>query len=163
MERLLGGDASKSPSPSSPFSDSPQEEKREADTPLAGKSVVIVEDEGVTVIQLRRTLVQAGLKVAGMASNGQEGAEMVLRERPDLVLMDIQMPVMNGLEATRRILETYPVCIVILTAFSTEEYQQQAHEVGASGYILKPITGALLLPQLETAYQQFQASPPTQE
>ena len=60
-----------------------------------------------------------------------------------------------SIDAARRILETYRVCIVMLTAFSTEEYQQQAREIGTCGYVLKPITSATLLPQLETAYQAF--------
>ncbi len=117
--------------------------------------MVIVEDEAITLLQLRRALTQAGLKVVGVAGNGQEGVAAVLRERPDLVVMDIKMPVMDGIEAARRILETYRVCIVMLTAFSTAEYQEQAREVGSSGYILKPITSATLLPQLEAAYQKF--------
>src|SRR5581483_6962366 len=93
---------------------------------LAGKRVVIVEDEGITVMQLRRMLVRAGMLVVGTAGNGKEGIETVLRERPDIVLMDIKMPVMDGLEAARRILETYPVCILMLTAYSTAEYQHRA-------------------------------------
>lgn len=117
--------------------------------------MVIVEDEGITMMQLRRTLTQIGLKVVGAAGNGQEGVEIVLREHPDLVVMDIKMPVMNGIEAARRILETYPVCIVMLTAFSTEEFQQQAREMGACGYVLKPITSDTLIPQLETAYRKY--------
>lgn len=122
--------------------------------------MVIVEDEGITIMQLRRALTQEGLKVVGIAGNGQEGVEVVLRERPDLVIMDIKMPVMNGIEAARRILESYRTCIVMLTAFSTDEYQQQAREIGAGGYILKPITGATLLPQIEAAYRNFHQSGP---
>jgi response regulator NasT len=118
---------------------------------------VIVEDEGITLLQLRRTLTRAGLKVVGTAGNGQEAVTVVLRELPDLVVMDIKMPVMNGIDAARRILETYRVCIVMLTAFSTEDYQQQAQDAGTCGYILKPITSSTLVPQLEAAYQKFHA------
>ena len=109
----------------------------------------------MTMMQLRRTLSQAGLKVIGAAGNGQEGVEIVLRVRPDLVVMDIKMPVMNGIEAARHILESDPICIVMLTAFSTEEFQQQAREMGVCGYILKPITRDTLIPQLEAAYRNF--------
>ena len=155
----LPEDASKSSSPNTRSPHSAEEARQSGYVgPLAGKTVVIVEDEGVTLLQLRRTLTHAGLKVVGMAGNGLEAVEMVLRERPDLVLMDVQMPVMNGMEAARRIREAYAVCIVMLTAFSTEEYQQQAREAGACGYVLKPITGAMLLPQLETACRQFALS-----
>lgn len=116
---------------------------------------MVVEDEGITMMQLRRTLTQAGLKVVGVAGNGEEGVSLVLRERPDVVVMDIKMPVMNGIDAARRILETYPVCIVMLTAFSTEEFQEQAREIGACGYVFKPITAETLIPELEAAYQKF--------
>lgn len=118
--------------------------------------MVVVEDEGITLLQLRRMLAQAGMQVVGAAGNGQEAVEVALRERPDLVVMDIKMPVMDGLEAARRILETYSVCIVMLTAFSTEEYQQQARDIGTYGYVLKPITSTTLLPQLDAALQKFQ-------
>jgi YesN/AraC family two-component response regulator len=104
---------------------------------------------------LRRTLTQAGLRVAGAAGNGEQGIDMVLRERPDIVLMDIKMPGMDGLEAARRILETYRVCIVIVTAYSTEEHLHQAQELGACGFILKPISGQTFVTQLQEAYFHF--------
>lgn len=74
---------------------------------LAGMRVVICEDEGITQLQLKRILTLAGLKVVGVAGDGQAGVETVLRERPDLVLMDIKMPVMDGLEAARQIMAAY--------------------------------------------------------
>lgn len=115
----------------------------------------MVEDEGIAILQLRRTLTQAGLKVVGAAANGREGVEVVLREKPDLVLMDIRMPVMDGIEATRQILASYSVCVVMLTAYSTDDYLQQAEKVGACGYVLKPVTATTLLAQLQTAFQKF--------
>lgn len=106
-------------------------------------------------MQLRRTLSRAGLIVVGAAINGREGVDLTLRERPDIVLMDIRMPVMDGLEASRLILETMAVCIVLLTAYSDPEYQQQALSYGVSGYVIKPITSDLLLPLLLDAYRTF--------
>lgn len=106
-------------------------------------------------MQLKRLVTQAGMLVADVADNGETAVEVVLREKPDMVLMDIRMPRMDGLQAAQRILETLPVCIVMLTAFSDESYQQQAKAIGASGYIIKPVTKETLLPQLRTAYQQF--------
>src|SRR5579871_953446 len=122
---------------------------------LKGKRVVVVEDEGMTQLQLRRILRAEGLEVVGTASNGKEAAEVVLKQRPDLVLMDIRMPIMDGLEAARQILKDYRVCIVMLTAFSEEEYWQAAQEIGACGYILKPVTSELLIPQLAAALQKY--------
>jgi YesN/AraC family two-component response regulator len=129
----------------------------ESETPvtLEGKRVVIVEDEGITQMQLRHILSNAGLVVAGVAGNGKLGAEVVLRERPDLVLMDIRMPIMDGLEATRHILDVYPVCVVILTAFSDEEYWEEATGMGVCGYLLKPVRADTLLPKLVSMYQFY--------
>ncbi len=146
---------SKSPTPLPPAPNRPEASAQRGPlSALVGKRVVIVEDEGITLLQLRRTLTRAGLNVVATAGNGREGVEAVLRERPDLVLMDIKMPLMDGIEAARRILESYPVCIIMLTAFSTVDFQQQAKEVGACGYILKPITSTILLPQMEAAYRK---------
>src|SRR5579862_7659350 len=68
---------------------------------LEGKCIVVVEDEGMTQLQLRRILQAEGMLVVGRASNGREAIEVVLANKPDVVLMDIRMPVMDGLEASR--------------------------------------------------------------
>lgn len=123
---------------------------------LVGKRVIIVEDEGITQIQLRQILTRAGLMVLGSATSGPEGVEMVARETPDLVLMDIRMPgEYDGLEAARRILAEQTVCIVMLTAFNDDDYKAQARQIGACGYVVKPIDRDTLLPQLESAYKQW--------
>ena len=127
----------------------------EARIALKGRSVVVVEDEGVTQMQLRRCLAHAGLDVVATAINGQDGVTAVLRERPDIVLMDIRMPVMDGMEASKRILKELPVCIVMLTAFSDQEYRDRAYRLGVSGYVIKPITSDLLLPIIVQAYDVF--------
>jgi len=141
-------DGSRSASPNSP---SPHETPSETIS-LAGKRVVICEDEGILQMQLQRALTRAGLKIVGTANNGQTGVDIVLRERPDIVLMDIRMPIMDGLEASRRIFAVYSPCLVVLTAYADEHYQQQAKELGASGYIIKPVTTDTLLPQLREAW-----------
>jgi len=127
---------------------------------LPGLRVVICEDEGVTQMQLRRALTRAGMAIAGIATNGQEAVEVVLRERPDLVLMDIRMPVMDGLEATRRILESFDTCVVMLTAFSSDSHQMQARDIGASGYVVKPITSDVLLPLIREALWRYRKGRP---
>ena len=124
--------------------------------PLVGKRVIIVEDEGMTQIQLRQILTRAGLRVIGSATNGPEGVDMVARETPDLVLMDIRMPgEYDGLEAARRILAEQTVCMVMLTAFNDDDYKAHARQIGTCGYVVKPIDRDMLLPQLEAAYKQW--------
>jgi response regulator NasT len=125
---------------------------------LSGKRVAVVEDEGITQLQLSRILRSQGLEVVGTAADGQEAVEVVLATRPDLVRMDIRMPIMDGLEASERILAEYPVCIVMLTAFSDEEYVARAREIGTCGYVLKPITAETLMPQLQAALHRFNLS-----
>ncbi len=122
-------------------------------SPLAGKRIVTVEDESITQMQLRKVLTRAGLIVVGQAMNGKDGVDLILREKPDLVTMDITMPIMDGLEATRQVMEKDDTCVVIVTAYTNEEYRQKAEEVGASGYVVKPIAAASLLPALEYIYE----------
>jgi CheY-like chemotaxis protein len=117
---------------------------------LAGKRVLTVEDEGITQMQLGRILRSAGMVQIGMASSGPEGVALALQERPEIILMDINMPGdYNGLEAARRILEEYRACIVMLTAYT--DYADQAQEIGAQGYIVKPIDRMTLLYRIREA------------
>ncbi|MCW3055862.1 MAG: response regulator, partial [Chthonomonadales bacterium] len=121
-------------------------------SPLAGKRIVTVEDESITQIQLRRALTLAGLIVVGQAQNGEEGVELVRREKPDLATMDINMPGMDGLEATRQIMEQDETCVVILTSYNDDEHRHLAEEAHACGYALKPFTAQALLSALERSY-----------
>ena len=126
-------------------------------SPLAGKRIVTVEDEGITQIQLHKLLTIAGLIVVGQARNGEEAVELILREKPDLVTMDIKMPIMDGLEATRQIMEQDSPCVVILTSYNDDDYRHRAEEVHACGYALKPISSVSLLSALETSYRHHDA------
>jgi AmiR/NasT family two-component response regulator len=124
---------------------------------LSGKRVLTVEDEGITQMQLGRILRMAGMVPVGMAMNGPEGVELALQERPEIILMDINMPgEYNGLEAARRILEEYRTCIVMLTAYT--DYADQAKEIGAQGYIIKPIDRMTLLSRMREALSGFETS-----
>ena len=134
----------------------PQVTLEEARRELNGKRVIIVEDEGVTQMQLRRTLSHNGLIIIGTAINGRDGSELALRERPDIVLMDVRMPIMDGMEATRRILSEARLCIVMLTAFSDQEYRDKAQDLGVSGYVIKPVTSDMLLPLMCQALREFE-------
>ncbi len=128
-----------------------------AELSLAGKRAVIIEDEGFNILIYRKMLNYYGLRIVGEACNGFDAVAVVLRERPDIVLMDIEMPLMNGLEASARILAAYPVCIVLVTAYPYSVVGERAKEIGISGYVQKPVDKDSLLWELQTAYHAFQA------
>ncbi len=123
---------------------------------LTGKRVVLCEDQGLTVLQLQKALTRAGLQVVGRAASCAEAVEVVLRERPDLVLMDVNMDTPDaGIQATSQILRQFHTCIVMLSAYSDREMVQKALDAGAAGYYLKPIHSDHLIPTLEAALNQF--------
>jgi AmiR/NasT family two-component response regulator len=134
----------------------PSAAQQESYTPLLrNKRVVIVEDEGITQLQLRKICMLAGMNVVGMAADGQQGVQEVMQSRPDIVLMDIKMPGMNGLDAAEIILQEYSTCIIMLTAYDAEDHRATAAMLGTSGYILKPVTSGYLTPLIEDAYKLF--------
>ncbi|MFG1818526.1 response regulator [Kribbella sp. NPDC049174] len=103
--------------------------------------VVIVDDQALVRIGFRMILTARGIEVVGEAGDGGEAIEAVRRLRPDVVLMDIRMPTMDGLEATRRILAESPDCrVVMLTTFDLDRYVYAALAAGASGFLLKDVT-----------------------
>src|SRR2546423_403173 len=130
----------------------PEQPAKTYASPLDGKRVLVCEDEGVVQMQIGRALSQAGMEVIGGAVNGKEGVDMALAERPDLILMDLNMPVIDGMEAARRIIAGYNPCLVVLSAYGDGDLRKRAKEIGACGYIVKPVTAESLLPQLESAY-----------
>ena len=129
--------------------------KNSQDT-LPGKRIAIVEDEGLTQMQLQTILKRAGLVVVGGAANGLAGVDLVLRERPEIVLIDIKMSLMNGLEAAERILASCSVCVIMLTAYSEDAYRRRAAALGVSGFVNKPISSETLLPQLRAALDAYE-------
>ena len=122
---------------------------------LKNKRVVLAEDEGITVMQFERALTKAGLVVVASVNNGCDAVAAAIRERPDIVLLDIGMPRLDGLEAARRIMAEAPTCIVMLTGNADVEIAEQAGAYGAAGYITKPITSEHLISALQQALQVF--------
>ena len=108
--------------------------------------VVIADDQALVRSGFRLILESAGLDVAGEAANGKEAVAAVLEHKPDVVLMDIRMPVMDGLEATRQIVGAgSDVRVVMLTTFDLDQYVYGALVVGASGFLLKDVTPEYLV------------------
>jgi AmiR/NasT family two-component response regulator len=100
--------------------------------------ILIVDDQESIRELLLRQLEKIGHLVAGMASNGQQAVELSGSLQPDVVLMDIEMPTMNGLDATRIIMEKSPRPVILLTSHENPEMVMQASRVGAGAYLLKP-------------------------
>ena len=111
--------------------------------PQQAPRVVIADDQALVRGGFRLILSTAGIPVVAEAADGKEAIAAVLKHRPDVVLMDIRMPVMDGLEATRRILESRPgqdVRVIMLTTFDVDQYVYAALAAGASGFLLKTVS-----------------------
>lgn len=119
--------------------------------------VLICDDEGLTALRYRATLKRLGLEVVATAANGEQVVDLAARHSPDVVMMDIEMPRLDGISATRRIMETRPTAIVIISAYSEDETVQAAMSAGASGYLVKPVTDEQILPALQAALERFAA------
>ena len=115
--------------------------------------VVIAEDEWLVATALRRQVELHGYEVIGTVGTGTEAVALCRAERPDVVLMDIQMPEMDGLEATRSLMEEHPTCVVIVTGRAKQE--RAAEQVGAMRYALKPLLGSQIPGLMESAQQRF--------
>jgi DNA-binding NarL/FixJ family response regulator len=115
-------------------------------------TVVLVDDQQLIRDGLRLILELAGIDVVGEAGDGEDGARLVLDLRPDVVLMDLRMPRVDGIEATRRIVGAgSPTRVLVLTTFEGEELTFRALQAGAAGYLLKDAGGARLVSAVESA------------
>jgi AmiR/NasT family two-component response regulator len=118
-------------------------------------TVVIAEDEAIIRLDLRETLVDEGYDVIGETGRGDEAVELVRERRPDLVILDIKMPGMGGLDAARVITEERLAAVLILTAFSQRDLIVQARDAGALAYLVKPFQRSDLVPAIEVALGRF--------
>ena len=116
------------------------------------KRIVIADDEPITRMDLREMLETAGYNVVGEASDGFDAIELCRKHRPDLILMDIKMPLLDGINACKIINEDeLSDSIILLTAYSDKTFIERAKEVGVIGYLVKPIDDRALLPAVEIA------------
>ena len=113
--------------------------------------ILIAEDETIIRLDLRDMLERAGFDVCAEAKDGDEAVELARASLPDLAIMDVKMPRLDGIEAARTILEERPIPIVMLTAYGQQELVSRAVEAGVFGYLVKPFRESDLLPAIATA------------
>src|SRR5215217_6936513 len=113
--------------------------------------ILLAEDETIIRLDLRQLLEQAGHEVCAEARDGEEAVELAAQEKPDLAVLDVKMPKLDGIDAARRILAERPIPIVMLTAYGQDELVSRAVEAGVFGYLVKPFRESDLLPAIQTA------------
>jgi response regulator NasT len=113
--------------------------------------ILIAEDETIIRLDLRTLLEEAGHEVCAEARDGAEAIQLVQEHEPDLAILDVKMPRLDGIEAAKRILEERPIPIVMLTAYGQDELVARAVEAGVFGYLVKPFRESDLLPAIATA------------
>ncbi|MGQ0830513.1 MAG: ANTAR domain-containing response regulator [Microthrixaceae bacterium] len=117
--------------------------------------VVIAEDEAIIRLDLKETLQEEGYEVVGETGRGDEAVQLVRELTPDLAILDIKMPGLDGLAAAREITSDRQAAVLILTAFSQRDLIEQARDAGALAYLVKPFQRSELIPAVEVALGRF--------
>ena len=119
------------------------------------RTVVIAEDEALIRMDLAEMLTEEGYDVVGQAGDGARAVELAEELRPDLVILDVKMPVLDGIAAAERIAGQRIAPVVILTAFSQRDLVERARDAGAMAYLVKPFSKGDLVPAIEMAVSRF--------
>jgi len=125
--------------------------------PTVPTRVVVAEDEAIIRMDLRELLQEEGYEVVAECGRGDEAVALVREHRPDVALLDIKMPGLDGISAARRISEEHLSAVVLVTAFSQRELIEEASDAGVHGYIVKPFERHDLAPAIEVAIARFRA------
>ena len=120
-----------------------------------GTRVVIAEDEAIIRLDLKEILEEEGYEVVGETGRGDEAVELVKTTEPDLAILDIKMPGIDGLAAARQIAGERRAAVLILTAFSQRNLIEEARDAGALAYLVKPFQTSELIPAIEVALGRF--------
>jgi two-component system, response regulator PdtaR len=119
------------------------------------RRVLVAEDEALIRLDLVEILHEEGYEVVGEAADGETAVRLAEQLRPDLVILDIKMPILDGLAAAERISEAHIAPVVILTAFSQRDLVERARAAGAMSYLVKPFQKSDLVPAIEIAMSRF--------
>ncbi|HVE99503.1 MAG TPA: response regulator [Mycobacteriales bacterium] len=119
------------------------------------RRVVVAEDEALIRLDLVEMLAEEGYDVAGEAGDGRTAVELATELRPDLVILDVKMPILDGIAAAEQIARQRIAPVIILTAFSQRDLVERAREAGAMAYLVKPFQKKDLLPAIEMALSRF--------
>ena len=123
--------------------------------PEGSLRILVAEDEAIIRLDLAEMLAEAGHEVVGQANNGEMAVEMATELRPDLVIMDVKMPVMDGITAAEAIGKERICPVVMLTAFSQKELVERARDAGVMAYIVKPFTPKDVIPAIDIARSRW--------
>jgi len=118
--------------------------------------ILIADDEAIRVMTLRTQLRALGFDVVAEATNGREAVELAERHHPDLAILDIKMPELDGIAAAREITARGPIPVILLTAYSEPELVERATEAGVFAYLVKPVSEEDLLPTILLARARFE-------
>jgi len=122
--------------------------------------ILIADDESIRLLSLRAQLAALGHRVVAEASTGEEAVALAISTQPDLAILDIKMPLVDGIEAAERITQARPIPIILLTAYSEAQLVERAAQANIAAYLMKPVSEEDLLPALTLAlirFKQFQA------
>lgn len=119
------------------------------------RRAVVAEDEALIRMDVVETLREAGFDVVGEAGDGEQAVALATELKPDVVVMDVKMPVLDGISAAERIAKAHLAPVVLLTAFSQTELVERARDAGAMAYVVKPFSPADLLPAVEIAISRY--------
>ncbi|MDR7417102.1 MAG: response regulator [Armatimonadota bacterium] len=118
--------------------------------------ILIADDEAIRLMTLRTQLRSLGFEVVGEATDGEEAVRLAQEREPDVAILDIKMPGLDGISAAQRILQHRPIPIILLTAYSEVELVERALEAGVFAYLVKPVTEEDLLPAILLARKRFE-------